>query len=140
MRRLYPIIGQEVEVGEALRALSVLAGAGVHLLDPRRWLIAELPPELPRRADWPQLEALLAERAAGLAVVARAIGMMAESNPPELVPRRLRRLSGEGLRRAREVLGRRADLLEREPAALTPAELDLLYAALVAALAHQAGE
>lgn len=140
MRRLYPIDGQEADVGEALAALSVLAGAGVHLLDPRRWLVAELPADLPLRADWPRLEALLAERADGLAVVARAIGMLAEANPPELLWRRLRQLSGEGLRLAREVLGRRVDLLEREPTALAPAELDLLYAALVAALAHQAGE
>ena len=140
MRRLYPITGEGVAVGEALRALSVLAGAGVHLLDPRRWLVAELPAELMRRPDWPQLEMLLSERAAGLAVLARAIGMMAEANPPELLPRRLRRLSGEALRMAKEVLGRRVDLLDREPAKLAPAELDLLYGALVAALAQQAGE
>jgi hypothetical protein len=140
MRRLYPIGGGEPDLGGALRALSLLTGYGVHLLDPRRWLIAEVPAEVTRRPGWLQLETLLRERSGGLALLARTIGMMAEANPPEELPRRLRRLSGEGLQVAEGVLGRHVDLLDRQPTSLSAAELDLLYAALAAALAYQAGE
>lgn len=137
MRRLYPIAGGDEEVGPALQSLKLLAGHGVHLLDPRRWLAVELPPELVRRPAWSQLEVLLRERAGGFALVARTIGMMADSNPPAELPRRLRQLAGEGLLVAESVIGRQhLALLDRDPRELSPAELDLLYAALAAALAY----
>ena len=135
MRRLYPITGAE-EVGPALEALKLVAGHGIHLLDPRRWLAVEMPTELIRRPVWPQLEALLKARSGGFALVARTIGMMADSNSPAELPRRLHQLAGEGLLVAEGVLGRHLSLLERDPRELSPAELDLLYAALAAALAY----
>jgi hypothetical protein len=140
MRRLYPIAGDDDDMGQALRALKLLAGHGVHLLDPRRWLAVEMAAEVTRRPAWPQLEAMLREGAGGFAMVARMIGMMAEANPPEELPRRLRQLSGDGRQVAERVLGRHVTLLDLEPATLSPAQLDLLYAALAAALAHSAHE
>jgi hypothetical protein len=140
MRRLYPIVGNDDDMGQALRALKLLAGHGVHLLDPRRWLAVELPGEVTRRPAWPQLEALLRERAGGFALVARMIGMMADANAPAELPRRLRQLSGEGRQVAEGVLGRHLTLLDQEPGTPSPAQLDLLYAALAAALAHSSHE
>ena len=142
MRRLYPIAGgeEEGELGQALQMLELLARHGVHLLDPRRWLAVEVPAELTRQPGWPQLERLLSAHSGGLAVVARMIGMMAETNPPAELPRRLRQLSGEPRLVAEGILGRHRSLLDREDRELSPAELDLFYAALAAALAHNPGE
>ena len=138
MRRVYPIVEADEGTAPALQVLALLASHGVRPLDPHRWLAVEVPDALTRQPSWRRIEPLLRQHAGGLALVARMIGMLAEANAPRDLGRRIRELSGAGWAVAQAVLGPHAELLSRPPEALTPPELDLLYAALAAGLAQQA--
>jgi hypothetical protein len=114
-----------------------LAAQGVRLLDHRRYLLLEAPPEVLAGDEWPALEAAAGRSGAALQNLAVLVAMArTDTRPYELVERMLA-LPSECFPVLIEALGgpERIPRLARDLG--SEAQLDLCFAAYLQALAHQ---
>jgi hypothetical protein len=135
--QLYPVDPKSEPVQEPPGLLASLAHLGVSFLDGDRWLLAQVPHSARQSTDWPQLEQALASHSRSLQLMASAVTSTRLETPPDGLLERIRGLHAECLPALVQTLGGTDGLSWLSAEEVSPAVLDLAYAAYLRGLTYQ---
>lgn len=117
--------------------LARLAARGVRLLDGRRYLLLDAPPEVLAEPEWPELEAAASRSGQALQNLAVLIAMTRQDTRPHDLVERMMALPAACLPVLVEALGGAARLGTVASELSSEAQVDLCFAAYLQALSFQ---